>query len=159
MSDRKAALRQTILADHAASLDLLRALTPEQWAAPAPSDEDAAWTVRDVLIHLAISEAGQLSALRRVLAGEPAVPADFDLNRYNRGSVRKRAGHSVAELLAAIEAAHAEVLAQLEQTPAEDLDRQGRHARGDTLTVAEFFTRITAHRLDHAREIQRALAR
>lgn len=157
MSDRKTALRERLLADHAASLAILRAIPAEQWATPVPSDEGANWTARDVLAHLAISEAGQLSPLRRTLAGEATLPADFDLNRYNRGSVKKRADKTPADLLAEIEAAHAEVLAQLEQTAAADLDKTGRHARGDVLTVEQFFVRITEHRRQHAEELQRFL--
>ena len=157
MSDRKTALRQKLAADHAASLAILRAIPAERWNAPASSDEGAQWLARDVLAHLAISEAGQLSPLRRCLAGQPTLPDDFDLNRYNRGSVKKRADKTPAELLAEIEAAHAEVLAQLEQTAEADLDKTGRHARGDTLTVEQFFRRITEHRLTHAQELQRAL--
>lgn len=159
MTDRKSLLRQQIAAEHAASLAILRAIPPEQWTAPAPSDEGAQWLARDVLAHLAISEAGQLVALTRVLAGDLAVPADFDLNRYNRGSVKKRADKNVAELLAEIEAAHAQMLERLEQTAEADLDKTGRHARGDTLTIEQFFQRITAHRLAHAEELRRALAR
>ena len=157
MSDRKTALRERIAADHAASLEILKAIPAEKWATPVPSDEGASWTARDVLAHLAVSESGQLGPLRRALAGEVTLPADFDLNRYNRGSVKKRADKSAAELLAEIEAGHAEVLAQLEQTPEAALDKTGRHARGDTLTVEQFFGRITEHRLQHARELQRAL--
>lgn len=159
MPARKDLIRQTILADHAASLAVLKNIPAEDWTRPVPSDEGVNWTAKDVLSHLAISEAGQLGALKRVLAGDLAVPADFDLNRYNRGSVKKRADKTVAELLAEIEAAHAQVLAQLDQTPETDLDKTGRHARGDTLTLAEFFTRITEHRRAHAAELQLALAR
>lgn len=158
MSARKDALRQQIAADHAASLTLLKSLPAEAWGRAVPSDEGAAWTARDVLAHLAISEVGQLGQITRCLAGEATVPDDFDLNRFNRGSVKKRADRSVADLLAEIEAGHAQVLAQLDKTAEADLDRTGRHARGDTITVEQFFRRITEHRLAHCRELQRALA-
>lgn len=158
MSTRKDALRRQITADHAVSLAILKALTPEQWTQPVPSDEGAAWTARDVLAHLAVSESGQLGQITRCLAGEVTVPDDFDLNRFNRGSVKKRADKTPADLIAEIEAAHAQVLAQLDHTAEADLDKTGRHARGDTLTVEQFFLRITEHRLGHARELQRGLS-
>lgn len=154
---RKELIRQQILADHAESLAILKSLTAEQWAMPVPSDEDAPWTARDVLAHLAVSEGGQLGQITRLLAGEQTVPPDFDLNRFNRGSVRKRADKSVAELLAEIEAAHAQVLAKLDEVAEADLDKTGRHARGDTITVEEFFTRITAHRRQHTDQLKQAL--
>lgn len=158
MSTRKDALRRQVTADHAVSLAILKAFTPDQWSHPVPSDEGAAWTARDVLAHLAISETGQLGQITRCLAGEVTVPDDFDLNRFNRGSVKKRADKTPAELIAEIEAGHAQVLAQLDRTPEADLDKTGRHARGDTLTIEHFFQRITDHRLAHARELQRAVA-
>lgn len=153
MSERKEALRQTIVRDHEASMALLRALTPEQWQQSVPSEEEAPWVARDVLAHLAISERGQLYQINRTLAGEPTVPPDFDLNRYNRGAVRKQAEATVEALLQEIEAAHGEVLAALDGVAEADLDKTGRHARGDTLTVEQFFHRVTEHRLAHAEEL------
>jgi hypothetical protein len=49
------------------------------------------------------------------------------------------------------------VLAQLERTAEADLDKTGRHARGDTLTIEQFFLHITEHRREHAQELKRAL--
>jgi hypothetical protein len=159
MSARKDAIRQRLTADHAACLSILRALTPEQWEMPAPSEADAPWKARDVLAHLAVSEGGQLGQITRCLAGEVTVPADFDLHRFNRGSVKKRADKSPAELIQEIETGHAQVLDALEKVSEADLDKTGRHARGDTLTIEQFFIRITEHRRTHAEELQRALQR
>jgi hypothetical protein len=41
--------------------------------------------------------------------------------------------------------------------PEADLDKTGRHARGDVLTVEQFYHRITEHRREHAEEVQRAV--
>lgn len=157
MTDRKARLRQTIEADHAACMAILRRLTPEQWAMPVPSDEDHEWKARDVLAHIAVSEAGQLGQINRVLAGGQGVPDDFDLKRFNRRSAEKQAATSVEELLARLERDHAEVLKALDLVDEADLDKTGRHARGDTLTVEQFFHRTTEHRRQHAEEIARSL--
>lgn len=157
MSSRLDSIRTRITADHAASMAIFNALTPEQWATPVPSESDAPWTGRDVLAHLAVSEGGQLGQLTRCVVGEVTVPDNFDLARFNRGSVKKQAEKSVAALLAEIEQAHAQVLATLEKTAETDLDKTGRHARGDMLTVEQFFIRITEHRLAHAAELQAAL--
>lgn len=157
MSERKAKLRAQIEADHAASLDIFRSLSAEQWLRPVPSDEGAAWKARDVLAHVAVSEAGQLGQITRCLAGEVTVPDDFDVHRFNRRSVQKQAETSVAEFLDIIERDHAKVLATLEATPEADLDKTGRHARGDVITIEQFFHRITEHRRQHAEEVQRAV--
>ena len=157
MSDRKEKLLQAITADDEASMTIFRRLTPDQWARPVPSDEGAVWKGMDVLSHVAVSEAGQLGVIERVLAGEQGVPADFDLNRYNRRAVQKQADRSVEEQLASIERDHARVLHTLETVSDADLDKTGRHARGDTLTIEQFFLRITEHRRQHAQELARAV--
>jgi hypothetical protein len=157
MSNRKAQLRQTIEADHAACMAVLRRLTPEQWQTPVPSDEGAEWKARDVLAHIAVSESGQLGQITRVLGGGQGVPDDFDLNRFNRRSVQKQAETSVDDLLATIERDFAKVLEALDAVSEADLDKAGRHARGDSLTVAQFFHRVTEHRRQHAEEIARSL--
>jgi hypothetical protein len=110
-----------------------------------------------VLSHVAVSESGQLVVIQRVLAGEGGVGADFDLNRYNRRSVQKQAERSVDDLLAGIARDHAHVLSALEAVSEADLDKTGRHARGDTLTIEQFFGRITEHRRQHAEELARNL--
>jgi hypothetical protein len=157
MTDRKAQLRETIQADHEASLAILRRLTPEQWAQPVPSDEGAEWKARDVLAHLATSEGGQLGQINRLLAGGETVPDDFDLSRYNRRSVEMKAAQSVPDLLAMIDRDHQEVLKALDAVDETDLDKAGRHARGDTITVERFFRRITSHRRRHSEELAAAL--
>jgi len=158
MTSRRDAIRRQMQAEHEASLEILRAIPEAQWATPVPSEEEAPWTAKDVLIHLAVSEAGILTPITRYVNGEPGVPTDFDLNRYNRSSVKKRADKTVPELLAEIEAAHAALLAKLETLSEADLDKTGRHARGDTLTIEGFFRRTSEHRLQHARELQKAVA-
>ncbi len=159
MPSRKDSIREHIIANHAASLAILNNLTPEQWQAPVPSDEGAQWTAKDVLAHLAVSEAGQLGQITRCLTGEATAPADFDLTRYNRRSVQKQAEKTVVELLKEIEAAHARVLAKLEEVSDADLDKTGRHARGDVLTVEQFFVHITEHRREHAEQIKNVIIR
>lgn len=157
MSDRKAKLRATMEADHAACLAILRRLTPEQWAQPVPSDEGAEWRARDVLAHVAVSEAGQLGQITRLLEGGLTVPDDFDLNRFNRRSVQKQAEASEADLLALLERDYVKVLSALDAVAEADLDKTGRHARGDTLTVEQFFHRITEHRRQHAEQMAQVL--
>lgn len=157
MSPRKDQLQKTIITDHAACMAILNAFTPEQWDLPAPSEEDAPWKVRDVLAHMAVSELGQLGQITRCLEGGVTVPDDFDLSRFNRRSVQKQADKTPAQLLADIETGHTQVLATLAQVAEADLDKTGRHARGDMLTIEQFFIRITEHRRQHAQELLQML--
>jgi hypothetical protein len=103
------------------------------------------------------SEAGQLGQIQRGIAGGVTVPDDFDVHRYNRRAVQKQAAVPVAELLAIIERDHQAVLAALDAVSDADLDKTGRHARGDTLTIEQFFHRITEHRRQHAEALAHTL--
>ena len=64
------------------------------------------WTVRELLAHLADAERGMLGQAQRTVRGEPALPEGFDLARWNRRAVEKRATASTADLLEEIENAH-----------------------------------------------------
>jgi hypothetical protein len=157
MSERKAKLRETMQADHTASMAILARVAPEQWSMAVPSDEGAEWKARDVLAHLAVSEGGQLGQITRCLEGGVTVPDDFDLNRFNRRAVQKQAETSVTELLAVIERDYAKLLSALDSVAEADLDRTGRHARGDTLTIEQFFHRAGEHRRQHAEQLAQVL--
>jgi hypothetical protein len=158
MSERKNRLRDTIMADHRASMEILRAITDEQWHQPVPSEADAPWLARDVLAHLAVSEGGQLGQITRCIAGQVTVPDDFDLQRFNRRSVYKQAERSVTDMLAEIETDFARVLDTLDALDEAELDKSGRHASGEIMTVERFFYHIAEHRRQHAEELRRALA-
>lgn len=156
---RKEAIRAHLQQNHAGSMTILKSLTPGQWETPMPSESDAPWTAKNVLIHLAISEAGHVGQISRAVSGEEPVPADFDLTRYNRRSVQKNADKDIETLLQDLEAAFGQLTAKLDQIAEADLDRMARHARGDTLTVEAFFLRCSDHRLEHAQQIQTAISR
>lgn len=157
MSSRKDTIRNRITADHAACMAILNGLTPDQWRRPVPSDEGAQWMAKDVLAHLAVSEGGHLGQITRAVAGEEPVPADFDLTRYNRRAVQKQADITIPDLLKEIETAHAQILAKLDEVAEADLDRTGRHARGDVITAEQFFIRCTEHRRAHAEGLKKAV--
>lgn len=149
-------LRQHLTEEFNQANALFSTLSAEQWNAPVPSDAEAPWTARDALAHVLVSDTGQFTLAQRIAAGGEGAPADFDLNRYNRSSVKKRADTPPAQLLADLAANHAALLAWLDTLSEADLDKTGRHAAGDVLTVEGFLRRLSAHRLAHAREMQAA---
>jgi hypothetical protein len=139
-------------------MDIFKSFTESQWATPAPSENDAPWTARDVLVHTAVSEAGQLGQIQRNIKGEVTVPDDFDLARFNRRSVQKNANRTNDDLFNEIETQHQNVLKALDEVAEADLDRKARHARGDILTVEEMFIRVTEHRRQHAEELKKVIS-
>lgn len=128
----------------------------DRWDAPVYT-EGAAWTVRQVAIHLMVSDQGQNATLKAIARGEEGVPADFDLERYNRRSVEKRAEASIADICAALAASFADREAWLDTLDEAQLERQGRHGSGQVLTVAQILAVIANHDRAHAADIARAL--
>jgi hypothetical protein len=106
---------------------------------------------------MADAERGLLGQARRLRAGEETVPADFDLNRWNRGVVRRRASLSVSALLQEILQGHAEVLAFVETMEDIHRDLSGRHSSGKVMNMEEFLRRIGDHRAEHTADLRAAL--
>ena len=158
MGDRKAAIREHMQTQHAESWPTLAALKPEDGDCMVYESPEA-WTVHAVLAHLADAERGLLSQVYRLAAGQPTVPEDFDIARWNRSAVRRGSEKSIQALLQAIEEAYEETLAFLEDLEEEALDLRGRSSPGEIWTMEYFLHRSATHRTEHAAGIQNALAR
>ncbi len=115
--------------------------------------------MRDVIAHLADAERGLLYQLKRLSAGEPTLPDNFDLQRWNRGTARRSTEMSVADLIQQVEASYKDVLAFLDEVSEDQLDLTGRHGSGEWLSGEAYFRRIADHRAEHAADIERALNR
>jgi hypothetical protein len=146
-------------ARHQESFTLLQSLSEADLSRPVYSFEGGQWTVREVVAHLADSERGQVGQIQRLVKGEQTIPPDFDLARWNKRSVEKRAGQTLADQVAEIEAAYQKGLALLDTLSEADLDRRGRHPRGDEPSVEEFFRHLAEHRAGHAADIRASLER
>ncbi len=157
MSKRKARIRDHMLGRHAESWPILQSIQESDLAAPVYEGEDRAWTVFDIVVHLADAEKGLLGQVRRLAAGEEVLPADFDLDRWNRGAVRRGAGRSLEELLDAIEAHFQEALDFLGEIDEGKLDLTGRSSFGDMRTAEEFFLRMANHRWEHTSDLRSQL--
>ncbi len=119
--------------------------------------EGAAWTVRQLAIHLMISDKGQTSTVMGITRGENPIPADFDLERYNRRSVEKRADTSIGDIRASLAASFAEREVWLDTLDDAALDNQGRHGSGHILSAAEILQVMADHENAHADDIARVL--
>ena len=157
MSERKDQLRSHMENRHAETWPFLQGLTEGDMPVEVYSSEDATWTVKDLLGHLADGERGNFGQAKRLVAGEQTVPEDFDLDRWNRGAVRRAAETSPDDLLGAIAEAYSAALAFLETLDESDLDKVGLHSSGETMTTEGFLRRMVNHRLEHVTDIKSAL--
>lgn len=158
MNDRKPAIREHLAATRAALLDVFAALKPEDWERPLALSEGA-WTVKQVLMHLAAAESGQLATGQRMLTGEAKLGEGFRLDVWNRRQVEKRKDQTPAALLDEIAASRQKLLAWIDGLAEADLDRSGQHGRGDVITVEQLCYRIGEHETDHVAEVKRAFGK
>ena len=157
MVERKELIRIHLKSRHGESWEILQALLSEHTSAQVYSHESETWTVHQVLAHLADSESGLQLQIRRLAEGEDGVPANFDLARWNRAAVRKRADLSLDELRGHVLEAHDQALALLDELDDGSLEMRGFVSTGEVLSVQDLFLRLGDHRLEHARDIQRAI--
>jgi hypothetical protein len=151
---------QSIRAKLAASRAHLNAVLDQvgtRWDTQVYSD-GAAWTVGQLLTHLAISDKGQTNVVAGIADGREVVPADFDLQRYNQRSVEKRADLTVEQARSELAASREQLYVWLDSIDDATLDKQGRHATLQIISIERFLTEMMAdHERNHADDIARVL--
>jgi hypothetical protein len=157
MSERKDTLRGHLEHRHANTWPVLEGLADNDMLVVVYSSGDGTWTVKDLLGHLADGEKGNLAMAQRLVAGEQTVPQDFNLDRWNRGAVRRATETSATDLRNVIANSYSEALEFLDTLEDDDLDLTGLHSSGETLSTEGFLRRMVDHRLEHVTDIQAAL--
>ena len=157
MSERKDTIRSHMEQLHAQTWPVLQGLDEADMSVEVYSGDEGTWTVKDLIGHLADGESGNLGQAQRLVAGEMTVPEDFDLDRWNRGAVRRAADSSTADLMQVIIDSYNRALEFLDGLSESDLDLVGRHSGGEMFNPAGFLRRMVDHRLEHVTDIQSAL--
>ncbi|MCA1644856.1 MAG: maleylpyruvate isomerase family mycothiol-dependent enzyme [Chloroflexi bacterium] len=155
LHDRKDAIRQDLVAAQRALLDLLDQVGSDDWLRSSPNE---GWTVRDLLTHLTTAESGFVPTLRRMVAGEGGVPADFDPNRWNAGQLRRRGELAPQALRAELESAHRDMLILLDSLDDSALDHRGQLSSGREGSTEDNFRLVAAHKRTHTEDIRAAFA-
>ena len=158
LGERKHLIRDHLSHTREELLEVIGQMRPSDWEQPVQAVEGG-WKVKQVLLHVATSESGQLAAGKAIAAGQPTVPDDFDLNRYNRRQLEKNQDKQPPEILFGMAESRQKLLAFLGEVSAEDLDRRGKHGRGDVLSLEQLFYRIGEHEAEHTAEIKQALGK
>jgi hypothetical protein len=159
VTERRRAIQAYLVEAHAATWPVLTSITEADLDRPVYSQSEGPWLVRDVVAHLADAESGLLGQARRLMAGEQTVPENFDLDRWNRGAVRRNRTRSLPDLLEQIQSSHMEAVATVLSAEEASLDLRGRHSSGAILTGEGFFRRMADHRREHTRDLASALGR
>jgi hypothetical protein len=156
MSERIETLKQKLAASRQ-ELNTILDQIGDRWDTQVYSD-GAAWTARQLAIHLMITDKGHNNMMKGIANGEDTVPADFDLERFNRRSVEKRAETSIEEIRASLNTTAAEREAWLDNLDDATLDKKGRHGSMHILSIAEILQVIADHDRDHGRDIAKTLS-
>ena len=153
-NDPKAALRDELVEAQQALLEVLDGVEADDWSRASPNE---GWTVRDLLTHLATSEAGFVPTLRRMAAGQGGVPPDFDPNRWNASQLRRRGDVAPDQLRAELEASHRDMLAVLDDLDDAALDHRGHLSSGVEGSTEDNFRLVAEHKRAHTDDIRAAM--
>jgi uncharacterized damage-inducible protein DinB len=158
LAERKHLMREHLARTREELLEVIGQLQSSDWERPVQSVEGG-WTVKQALLHIATSENGQIKTGQAIAAGQPTVPDDFDLNRYNRRQIEKNQAKQPPEILFGMAESRQKLLAFLDTVTAEDLEKRGKHGRGDVLSLEQLFYRIGEHEAEHTAKIKQALGK
>lgn len=117
------------------------------------------WSPRQVIHHLADSEAQSYARLRRLLA-EPTgtIIQGYDESAWAESEIlgykELPVENSIAVFLA-VRAASLDILKRLKES---DLQRTGEHTESGPFTVSRWVKGYTNHPMDHGNQIKEALA-
>src|SRR5512143_3582624 len=117
LSERKHLIHDHLIRTREMLLEVIGQMQPFDWGRPVQTAEGG-WTVKQVLLHLATSECGQIKTGQAIAAGQPTVPDDFDLNRYNNRQVEKNKDKQPPEILFGMANSRQELLAFLDDVSA-----------------------------------------
>jgi len=111
-----------------------------------------AWSIREIILHLADAELVHGYRMRRALAGDsPELPS------YDPAAWAARAAYDRRDVRTAIAAFRALRLANLDLLRAVEpgaLERAGRHPRFGPVTVGQLFGHLVDHDLEHLRQLE-----
>jgi hypothetical protein len=119
--------------------------------------DGAAWNVHQLAVHLADAEVGNLRQLQGIASGQSIIPEDFDLDRYNKRAVEKRAEITFEQARAQLAESRAALLAWLDTIDDSVLQRVGRHATLNVFSIDQILRIMAMHERDHANDIARVL--
>jgi hypothetical protein len=128
----------------------LDAITDAALDQPAP---DGGWTARQVVHHLADSEARAFVRLRRLIAEDEPQIIGYDEPEYARRLHYDRPIGASLAVVRAVRAASLELLESL--TPAE-WERRGTHSEVGAYSVDDWLRTYASHPHDHAGQIRAA---
>ena len=114
-----------------------------------------AWTIKDVLAHLAGWDDATIAALKAFVAGDaPPVPAVVGIAVYNAQTVAERTALDYEHIVKEWEWVREQLKALVSELPPEKLEATIVSPWGPPMTVVQLITVMTNHEEEHAVHIQ-----
>jgi hypothetical protein len=153
MNEDRSALLDRFRIGYAAVEDALGGIADSELdRRPAPGE----WTAREVVHHLADSEATAYVRLRRLVAEDQPQIQGYDEPEYARRLHYDRPIESSLAVLGAVRRASLELLEALEPP---EWDRAGTHSESGRYSVDDWLRIYASHCDDHAAQIRAARGR
>lgn len=134
------------------SVKFFEALDQNRWE-NLISDEEGAWTIRDLVGHFITSEGFLLKIAKDIASGGEGAPKSLDIDKQNQDDVEHFPRLSKSDLLSRLKETRKETIGWVRELNEITLDRQGRHPTLGISNVETVIYSIYAHQLLHMREI------
>ena len=116
--------------------------------------EGAQWTLRQLAVHLMLADKGHNNMIAHYAEGKEFIPADYDIQRYNKRSVDKQAEVTLEQAREALAQSRRELLTWFDAQPDDSfLDKIGRHANLQIMTISQIIDVMCGHEINHANDI------
>jgi uncharacterized protein (TIGR03083 family) len=145
-------IAKTLRESRAQVIRAAQEMFPEQWRMPSPLP---GWSYQDVLAHLAVGDWVCQTVLRAATANERLdMAAIADLDGTNERYRQERAGRSIEELIAELEAEGEETQALLSRLTEADEHRTQEDA---PVSLGEYLRTFPSHDQEHLAQFRQAL--
>ena len=135
-------------------LNLARGVGEDQLDVKAPEG----WSARQIIHHLADSEAQSYARLRRLVAEpEGSIIQGYDENLWAQSTQLGYESAPVENSIAVFAAVRAGSLDVIKRLTEADLEKSGVHSESGHYTIAKWLTGYTNHPKDHGDQLVRAV--
>jgi hypothetical protein len=134
-------------------VSLIRGLTPRQLAQPPAPGK---WSIREIVNHLADTEAVMWCRSRWIAFEEKPTLVPFDQEKWAAGRTREK--EPLTETLERFRLLRRSQLRLFRALPKKAFDRSGFHPERGVVTLREQLETLAGHDLNHLQQIQRLAA-
>ena len=134
-------------------LKLIKEIKPEQ----LDKADHAGWTPRQVIHHLADSEAQSYARLRRLIAEPGSTIQGYDENKWAENKTLGYKELDVEASIAVFKAVRNASYELLKRVTENELENSGIHTESGKYSVRDWIRTYSKHPLDHANQINEQL--